>query len=159
MATKKKGAKQISVYEKANKALPFELKEVFVNYTSKEKKLFRSFTNTLLLNNVTVVYVTYELEQINNCSFEKVEFGNTPIDWIEDQDPDNPKIFKTQGDKEYPCIAVNGALRLLLKSDGNMGDGWKLSIKVNTSDLTDSPIEEGVGNNGRADHDNIYPLP
>jgi hypothetical protein len=159
MATKKKRAKKTSVYERANKALPFELKEMFSNYTGEEKKFFTSFTNTLLRNNVSVVYVTYELEQINNCSFEKVEFGNTAIDLTADRDLANPKIFKTQGEKEYACIAVNGALKVLVYANGNMGDGWKLSIKVNTRNLTATPIERYVGDNGRADHDKVHPLP
>lgn len=159
MATKKKAAKKVSLYEKINKALPFEIKDNFTNFKATEKKSFISLANDFLEHNVAVVYVTYELEQINNCSFESVIIGNTPIDLAADRDPANPKIFKTQGEKEYSCIAMNGALKVTVFSNGNMGDGWKFSIKVNTRDLTIAPIEKTVANNGRADHNQYHPLP
>jgi hypothetical protein len=162
MATKKKAAKKPSLYDKVNKVLPFNLRSGYKRMKKKEKEHFSLLADDLLENNVVVVSVTYELEQVNNCVFENgvIYFGNTEVRLIDDRDPANAKIFKTQNGKTYSCIAMNGALKINIKANGNMGDGWKLTVKVNTRDLTTSPITKDVEiGTGRADHLKQHPLP
>ena len=95
------------------------------------------------VKDVSVVQVTYKLT-VDRTDVQSISFGGISV--------------SPTGSGPVSVPVFNDMLSVLVRAEGKfgVGGGWSLAVSVNGSAISDSPIEEKVGTNNKADHDDAH---